>query len=637
MLLMPLGADAAGLGRLTVISALGQPLNAEVELLSVQKNETITGRLSTPEVYQQANVPYNNALVGTRVSLERRANGQSYLKITSPRAITEPFLELLIEINSEHGRVVRQYTTLLDPPGYGRAAGEIPPPVATGPASRPPVAAAPSAATSPLAPGSAAAPPAAAAKPQARAPAPAPAASGARQYGPIKPGETLGRIARSVKPEGVSLEQTLVGLYRQNPDAFIRKNMNLVRSGRILKVPEASELAATPRREAVQEVRTHVADWNAYRNRVADRVATAREEGRVTSGRIGTSVADKGTDDVRDTVRLSKGDTGAKGKGKAGDAERMRALEEEAVAREKALAEANARIVQLEQIIKDSKRAAELKGAPPPKAADKAAPPSAVAVAPAPEAAKKDAPKATAPEAAKAPEPAKPTEVATGPEAPKAGEPPKPTEVAKDAPPPAPVAKAKKAAPPPEPAPETSFVDDLFSEPLYLALAGGVVILGGVGLIMARRRRSGKAAGEGAVKVEPSRGGPPEPAPAIAPPASTPAAASAKAAAVAGTAPAPFDQPAPTPTPAPPRPAPAAAPQPARPAAATAADDNDLDFNVATPRTTPPPAARTATPPVAPVPPVAPQAPAQPARPVEAPRAAEPPRAPEPPPRAPEP
>src|SRR5688572_22131443 len=111
---MPLGAEAAGLGRLIVHSTLGQPLNAEVELLSVQKGETITGRLSSPDVYQQANVQYNNALIGTRVSVERRANGQPYLKVTSSRSITEPFVELLIEINSENGKVVRQYTTLLD-------------------------------------------------------------------------------------------------------------------------------------------------------------------------------------------------------------------------------------------------------------------------------------------------------------------------------------------------------------------------------------------------------------------------------------------------------------------------------------------------------------------------------------------
>ena len=126
-LLTSIAAHAAGLGKLTVFSTLGQPLNAEVEILAPQKGESITGKLSSPETYQETKAQYNNALVGTRVTLEKRSNGQLYLKVITPRPVHEPFLELLVEINSEHGRVVRQYTALLDPPGYGSAAGEIPP------------------------------------------------------------------------------------------------------------------------------------------------------------------------------------------------------------------------------------------------------------------------------------------------------------------------------------------------------------------------------------------------------------------------------------------------------------------------------------------------------------------------------
>src|SRR5688500_8055454 len=112
-LLMPFGANAAGLGRLTLLSTLGQPLNAEIEVTSAQKGETITARLATVETYQQQNVQFNAALVGTRVTVERRPNGQVYLKATTPRAVSEPFIELLVEINSENGRLMRQYTALL--------------------------------------------------------------------------------------------------------------------------------------------------------------------------------------------------------------------------------------------------------------------------------------------------------------------------------------------------------------------------------------------------------------------------------------------------------------------------------------------------------------------------------------------
>ena len=499
-LLLPCSASAAGLGRLIVHSALGQPLNAEVELISVQKGETITARLASPETYQQAGAQYNNMLTGARVTLDRRPSGQQYLRVTTPRPITEPFLELLIEINSENGRVVRHYTALLDPPGYGRAAAEVPPPVARTEPGAPAAAATPvPPPTPPVAEGSLSAPqpPSAPARARKRAAVPpaapksaATAEAGAqREYGPVKPGETLRKIARNVRPEGVSLEQTLVGLYRQNPDAFLNKNMNLVKSGKILRVPDAAEIAALAPRDASQEVRMQVADFNAYRNRVADRPATAPEAGSVRSGRIGTSrVTERGAPEgPRDTVRVSRGEP-AKGKdaGRMNTAERLRALEEEVIAREKALAEANERIAQLEQIIKDTQRAIELKGGAPagPKGAEKAAPAqpdgSTVAIAP------------PVTPAAKLQEPPPPAKASPA-DSPAAG-------AAKDRTPTeaAPAAKAEppakaKAAVAPEPATEPSFMSTLLDEPLYLAAGGVAVLLGGLAFMMVRRRRQVEA------------------------------------------------------------------------------------------------------------------------------------------------
>ncbi|MES2563200.1 MAG: FimV/HubP family polar landmark protein, partial [Pseudomonadota bacterium] len=382
VLLVPCAANAAGLGRLTILSGLGQPLNAEIELVSPQKGDTLTARLSPIDLYQQANLPYNSALVGARVSVERRANGQPYVKVVTASNVSEPFAELLIELNSESGRITRQYTLLLDPPGYGRSASELAPPapaVVDAPASRPP---SPSASTRVPAARQDAGPAAGASSATADAssvrqgaPAgrstpitkPAPqavgsdtAAAGAKQYGPIKPGETLGRIARSVKPEGATLEQTLVGLYRQNPDAFIKKNMNLVKSGRILKVPEAGELTAVAQPDAVREVRLQSADFESFRNRVADRAGTAAENSGVASGRIGARIAGREAPEPRDTVRVSRGEPSAQAGAKAGP-ERLRTLEEEAVAREKALADANDRVTQLEKNIKDMQRLADMK------------------------------------------------------------------------------------------------------------------------------------------------------------------------------------------------------------------------------------------------------------------------------------
>ncbi len=579
-LLIPGGVDATGLGRLTLLSTLGQPLHAEIDLTSVQQGASITARLASTETYQRYNLPFNSALAGTRVTLEKRPSGQVYLKATTPRAVSEPFIELLVEINSEHGRVTRQYTVLLDPPGYGSAAGEILPPVASPPATAPPIVAAPAGAPPAIAaapPEPVAAPPkpvAAAPKPAAT-PGPAPQASGAKQYGPIKSGETLNSIARSVKPEGVSLEQVLVGIYGQNPDAFIGKNMNLLKSGKILQIPEASELAAVPVQTARQEVRLHVADFNTYRTKLADRAGAAPEGGGVASGRIGSRVAETAADEgPRDTVRLSRGDAGGKDKGKASAAERLRALEEEAIAREKTLTAANDRIAQLEKTIKDMQRLAELKGAGTDKAAKA---PAASAPAVAVPAAKGPAPEAAqgpVPEAVKAPAPQESKGAVA--ELPKAA-------------PPAPKAQPAQAAKaPPPPAPEQDFVDMLLSEPLYLA-AGGAIVLLGLGVVATRRRRAAKNVlqeDDDMVKIAPTLG-----------------AGAEKSAALV--------------TPAPSRLNGMPAPVPAA-AGAAPAGDNDLDFNLGTPRTGAPAQDRPAPAPERP-------AVAAPETPAPSPRAPEPP------------
>ncbi len=515
-ILLPCGAHAAGLGRLTVQSGLGQVLNAEIELLAVKRGETITARLAPPEVYQQANAQFNQALVGTRITVEKRPNGDLYLKASTPRPIQEPFIELIVELNSESGRVTRQYTALLDPPGYGRAAGEIPPRAEPPPAA---VAVAPEAPEATAESSPETTPPAAPVAPPpdatARAPAapkaapPTPAAGATPgQYGPIKPGETLRGIARVVKPEGVTVEQTLVALHRQNPDAFIRKNMNLVKSGKILKIPDANDIATVTQPEALREVRVQVADFNAFRERLAERVPAATEEGSATRGRIGSITTDLASAAPRDTVRVSPGEPSGKAAASAkGSAEeRIRTLEEEAVARQRALAEATERIGQLEKTIKDMQRLAELKttGA----AAGTKSPESGTAKAPADT---KAAPSAgtiasqriepiKGPSGASGPagELARPSPESGGASTP--GAPPGVPATAPNEVPGGPLAALPpkgappKAAPVPEPKsePSSSFMDDLLADPTYLGLGAAVILLGLLGLMAARRRRAAR-------------------------------------------------------------------------------------------------------------------------------------------------
>jgi pilus assembly protein FimV len=520
--LLPCVAGAAGLGRLNVLSALGQPFNAEIELVSVSKEElgSLSARLGHADAYRAANLQYNTALTGARATIERRPNGQAYVKIVSTRPVTEPFIDILIELTWAAGRLSREYTALLDPPGIAPAPAPV---IAATPESRP-------------APTPAPQQPKVQPDRAPRAATPIAPMAGSKEYGPIQRGDTLGKIAREVMPEGVTLEQMLVALYRSNADAFINKNLNLVRTGKILRVPDREEVAAITKGEAAKVYRTHVTDWNSYRQKVADSAGKAPADGRTAvSGKITTKVEEKRPGgDAKDVVRLSKGEApGAAAKGKPrSSAERIRALEEEAVARERALKDANERVTQLEKTIKDMQKLAELKSpgmaaaqqqaqqatAPKPDAKapakSEAKKPEAAAVAkpepaktePAkPEAKKPEAvpvakPEPVKPEAAKPgvakPEPAKPEAAkseAAKPEAAKP-EPAKPAQVAapeakKDAPVTKPAPKKPAAPPPPS---EPDLMDQIMeaaTDPVYLGIGGGILALGIVAFVMARRRR----------------------------------------------------------------------------------------------------------------------------------------------------
>ena len=107
-----------GLGRLAVQSALGEGLRAEIDVTSLAPEEaaTLQLRVAGPDVYQAAGVDYNAVLGSTRVTLQRRPDGRSVLRLTSDRAVVEPFLDVILEATWASGRLVRAYTLLLDPP-----------------------------------------------------------------------------------------------------------------------------------------------------------------------------------------------------------------------------------------------------------------------------------------------------------------------------------------------------------------------------------------------------------------------------------------------------------------------------------------------------------------------------------------
>ena len=237
-------AAAAGLGKLTVLSSLGQPLRAEIDLSAVTREEaaSLAARLASPDAFRQAGIDYNPALLGVRFTVSRRAAGQYFINLASSQPINDPFLDLLVELNWATGRLVREYTFLLDPADMRPVAAPVampetkPAPRTEAPRAAEPVATPVRPDPAPVAKPAPMAKPSAATKPAPIA-TPAPAATVSGKY-EVKKGDTLGKIARQSRQDGVSLDQMMIALLRNNPDAFVGGNINRLRSG-VIHAPQA--------------------------------------------------------------------------------------------------------------------------------------------------------------------------------------------------------------------------------------------------------------------------------------------------------------------------------------------------------------------------------------------------------------
>lgn len=488
--------NAAGLGKLTVLSSLGQPLRAEIELTSVSKDEVgaLAAKLASPEAFQRANIDFNASLLSLQFAVEQRG-GRQFVRISSTQPLSEPFVDMLMELSGPNGRLVREYTFLLDPPDMRTAqSGQV------APLAVPEFGSARSSqSTAQPAPAQQAAPaqkPVEASKPATRAagtqaakPTPALESSDVQEdeY-TVKKGDTLAKIAGQFKSSGVSLDQMLVALYRANPDAFVGKNMNRLRAGQILTVPSAETAGSIGATEARGVVLAQSRDFNNYRSKLAEQVATASpqpsdESKQSAGGKITAKVEEPSApaNESQDKLKLSKANTSAgTGAEKAGAA----ATAEDKIAKEKATAEASARMKELEKNVDDLQQLLEVKNKSLAEQQNQADAKPATDV-PAPAAPAADAAAPTPAPAASSDTTAgeKPADAASS----TADQPASPE--AAPVPPPVATAAKPKVAPPP-PAPEPSLVDEVLENPLTLPGIGILLAaLGAFGIYSSRRRK----------------------------------------------------------------------------------------------------------------------------------------------------
>jgi pilus assembly protein FimV len=311
-LLVPCLAAAAELGRLTVLSGVGEPLRAEIELVAVRPGEAaaLSARIPPPAVFWRANLEPAPVLDELRVAVERRPQGRHVIAVRSSGPIADPFVQLLVELTSPAGSVVREYPFLLEEPRARR------PQAVTAPPSSPP--GSPVEVSLPVAP------------------------PGDGYV--VKAGDTLAEIAAAVRVPGVTLEQMIVALYRANEPAFVDRNMNRLRARETLAVPADAVALTIDPAAARAIILEHRTAFDEYRRRLAGAAAVGPTAGGAPGATAAPSSARATTGD---RLQLSRGDERKPGAAVA------TAREDDLAALHHAVGETKERIAALEKNIGD--------------------------------------------------------------------------------------------------------------------------------------------------------------------------------------------------------------------------------------------------------------------------------------------
>jgi len=299
VLLAPTLVNALGLGKLELQSALNQPFKARVELLSATADEldSLKVSLADQEAFDRAGIQRPFLLTNLRFRVQETEKGPDYIRIYSNETIREPFLNFLLEINWSKGRLFREYTVLLDPPTYtvpgSKKKAVLHPrtpiveidsddhqvvydldykPESKTRVSQP----------APVTPSY---------EPQGYEPPSSYAASlainyaGSGDYGPAVTGDTLWSIARVARPDSsISIQQMMLAIINANPEAFIENNINGLKRGAILQIPDATEVDSLDQSDALAQVISQHALWDEYKGHIASSVSQQAESGAAYTG-----------------------------------------------------------------------------------------------------------------------------------------------------------------------------------------------------------------------------------------------------------------------------------------------------------------------------------------------------------------
>lgn len=274
-------AHALGLGELTLKSTLNQPLVAEIELLDVKDLTAaeVVPSLASPDDFAKAGVDRQAFLNDLTFTPVLNASGKSILRVTSSKPLSEPMVKFLVQVMWPNGRLLRDYSVLLDPSKFSPQTAE------------------------------------AAAQPTSTVAAPVTGATKASQY-TTTPRDTLWVIAAKAR-NGGSIQQTMLAIQALNPDAFIDGNINRLKTGQVLRLPDQVQSAGLPQAKAIAEVAAQNTAWRQGRRYVAKPGAGQQQLDATNRARTDGAPAQAATD----KLSLVSAESGKnRGKGAAGDA-----------------------------------------------------------------------------------------------------------------------------------------------------------------------------------------------------------------------------------------------------------------------------------------------------------------------------
>jgi pilus assembly protein FimV len=253
--MLPTALYALGLGDIRLKSALNQPLDAEIELVDATAEDlaALRASLASNDTFARYGLDRPVFLSEFSFAVARGASGRDVLRVSSARPVTEPFVTFLVEATWPRGRLLREYTVLLDPPVYAPGPSATEAPVVT-----------PQATTAAPRPSAAQSYPAAPAAPEEgqprRAVASAPSVEAGSSY-QVRPNDTLWQIASGAYPGTRSdVNRAMLAIYQANPAAF-DGNINVLRAGSELQIPDSGAITQISAAAAADEVARQYRQW----------------------------------------------------------------------------------------------------------------------------------------------------------------------------------------------------------------------------------------------------------------------------------------------------------------------------------------------------------------------------------------